>query len=240
MRIVLPGYKILTPISEGGIDELKFIESIGRTCYMSNDKITEDGSSAKKFVSMLIERGHEAMIEFGDLTVQFYVNRGVTHELVRHRLASFAQESTRYCVYNLDKFGSRITMVLPVQYIDKLEFETQIGKDGLEEISYVNFAGDTICPDYIEWCKACANCEEKYLEMVNSSIRAEYARAVLPNSTKATITMKANYREWRNIFKLRADTVHAHPDMSYIMCKLLREVKSKIPIVFDDIYPEIV
>ena len=113
MRIIQPSYEILTEISEGGIKELQLIEKIGRVCYKSEDKITEDGESAKKFVQMLIGRGHEAMIEHSTLSVKFTVDRGVSHELVRHRIASFAQESTRYCNYSKDKFDNGITFIKP-------------------------------------------------------------------------------------------------------------------------------
>ena len=111
MNILKAGFEILTPISEGGIDELKHIEKIGRVCYKSEGNITEDGESAKKFVKMLIERGHEAMIEHSSLSVKFTVDRGVSHELVRHRIASFAQESTRYVNYSLEKFGNEINVI---------------------------------------------------------------------------------------------------------------------------------
>lgn len=113
MKIIKAGYEILTPISEGGIEELQHIEKIGRVCYKSENKITEDGESAKKFVKMIIDKGHEAMIEHSSLSVKFTVDRGVSHELVRHRIASFAQESTRYCNYSKDKFGKEITVIEP-------------------------------------------------------------------------------------------------------------------------------
>lgn len=100
MNILKAGYEILTPISNGGIDELKHIERIGRVCYKSEDKITEDGESAKKFCKMLIANHHEAMIEHSTLSVIFTCDRGVSHEMVRHRIASFAQESTRYVSYS--------------------------------------------------------------------------------------------------------------------------------------------
>ena len=99
MNKIKASYEILTPISEGGIKELQHIEKIGRVCYKSEDYITEDGESARKFVAMLIRNGHEAMIEHSFFSVKFTVDRGVSHELVRHRIASFAQESTRYCNY---------------------------------------------------------------------------------------------------------------------------------------------
>ena len=106
MKVLTAGYEILTPISEGGIEELKHIELIARECYKSLDKITDDGESAKKFVKNLIDAGHEAMIEHSTLSVKFMVDRGVTHEIVRHRIASYAQESTRYVNYSKDKYGN--------------------------------------------------------------------------------------------------------------------------------------
>ena len=113
MKIIKAGYEILTPISEGGIHELQHIEKIARVCYKSENLITEDGESAKKMVKMLINKGHEAMIEHSMLAVKFIVDRGISHELVRHRIASFAQESTRYCNYSKDKFGKEITVIEP-------------------------------------------------------------------------------------------------------------------------------
>ena len=111
MNILKAGFEILTPISEGGIEELKHIEKIARVCYKSEEKITDDGESAKKFVKMLLDRGHEAMLEHSSLSVKFVADRGVSHELVRHRIASFAQESTRYVNYSLDKFGNEINVI---------------------------------------------------------------------------------------------------------------------------------
>ena len=113
MKILEPSYEILTPISPGGIQELKLIERVARICYQSEDWITEDGESANKIVKMLISRGHEAMIEHSFLSVIFTVDRGVSHELVRHRIASFAQESTRYCNYSKDKFDGEVTFIQP-------------------------------------------------------------------------------------------------------------------------------
>ena len=111
MKIVKSNYEILTPISDGGIDELAMIEKVGRTCYKSESKI--DSASAKRFVENLIRNGHEAMLEHSILTVKFTVDRGISHEIVRHRLASFAQESTRYCNYSNSKFDSQITVIDP-------------------------------------------------------------------------------------------------------------------------------
>lgn len=114
MKFVDPSFDILTDISSGGIKELKHIERCGRISYRSEDKITEDGESAKKFVAMLIRNGHESVLEHGSLTVEFTVDRAIANELVRHRLASFTQDSTRYCNYSKDKFGGDVTYILPL------------------------------------------------------------------------------------------------------------------------------
>lgn len=215
MKIIKPSYEILTPISKGGIKELQHIEKIGRVCYKSEDRITEDGESAKKFVKMLINNGHEAMIEHSSLSVKFVVDRGVSHELVRHRIASFAQESTRYCNYSKDKFGNEITVILPCF------FDTGMG---ILSNSLV----------YQEWKSSCEWAEEHYFNLLKMGATPQQARTVLPNSLKTEIIITANYREWRNFFKLRTAEA-AHPQMREITIPLLKELKSLIPIIFDDI-----
>lgn len=209
MKIIEPSYEILTEISEGGIKELQHIEKIVRVCYKSEDKITEDGESAKKFVKMLIDIGHEAMIEHSTLSVKFTVDRGVSHELVRHRIASFAQESTRYCNYSKDKFDNGITFIKP-------------------------FFFDEHSEKYDFWKRAMELSEYLYLDLLESGATPQEARSVLPNSTKTEITITANYREWRNFFKLRTEKA-AHPQMREITIPLLKELKEKLPIIFDDI-----
>lgn len=215
MKIIKPSYEILTPISKGGIKELQHIEKIGRVCYKSEDRITEDGESAKKFVKMLINNGHEAMIEHSSLSVKFVVDRGVSHELVRHRIASFAQESTRYCNYSKDKFGNEITVILPCF------FDTGMG---ILSNSLV----------YQEWKLSCEWAEEHYFNLLKMGATPQQARTVLPNSLKTEITITANYREWRNFFKLRTAEA-SHPQMREVTIPLLKELKTHIPIIFDDI-----
>ena len=215
MKIIKPSYEILTPISDGGIKELQHIEKIGRVCYKSEDRITDDGESAKKFVKMLISNGHEAMIEHSSLSVKFVVDRGVSHELVRHRIASFAQESTRYCNYSKDKFGNEITVILPCF------FDTGMG---ILSNSLV----------YQEWKLACEYAEERYFNLLKMGATPQQARTVLPNSLKTEITITANYREWRNFFKLRTAEA-SHPQMREVTIPLLKELKTLIPIIFDDI-----
>ena len=221
MNKIKASYEILTPISEGGIKELQHIEKIGRVCYKSEDYITEDGESARKFVAMLIRNGHEAMIEHSFLSVKFTVDRGVSHELVRHRIASFAQESTRYCNYAKDKFGAECA------YIDLepgIMLDNKMKKMSGEEIALV----------MAEWTSAMEDAERHYMRLLELGATPQIARAVLPNSTKTEITVSANYREWRNFFKLRVPA-DVHPQMREVTIPLLRELKGMIPVIFDDI-----
>ena len=224
MNILKPGFEILTPISEGGIEELKHIEKIGRVCYKSEGKITEDGESAKKFLKMLIDRGHEAMIEHSSLSMKFVVDRGVSHELVRHRIASFAQESTRYVNYSLEKFGNEINVI---DIRNGIDLDNKMKNMNAETIEFI----------IREWLLAMEDAEKHYMKMIELGATPQIARSVLPNSTKTEITITANYREWRNFFKLRVPNT-AHPQMREVTIPLLKELKTRLPIIFDDINEE--
>ena len=221
MNKIKASYEILTPISEGGTKELQHIEKIGRECYKSEDYITEDGESARKFVAMLIRNGHEAMIEHSFLSVKFTVDRGVSHELVRHRIASFAQESTRYCNYAKDKFGAECAFI---------DLEPGIMLDNKMK----KMSGEEIALVMAEWTSAMEDAERHYMRLLELGATPQIARAVLPNSTKTEITVSANYREWRNFFKLRVPA-DVHPQMREVTIPLLKELKGMIPVIFDDI-----
>ena len=210
MKLVKPGYEILTEID--GLKELQTIERAARTCYKSEAAITEDGESAKKLIRRLIQNGHEAMLEHSFLSVKFTVDRGVTHELVRHRLCSFAQESTRYCNYAGKKFGYDVRFVIPYFFADK--------------------------PDAMQiWSEACARAEQAYFDLLDGDTTPQEARTVLPSSTAAEIVMSGNYREWRHILRLRTAR-DAHPQMREVMCPLGKELQSRIPVIFDDCVTE--
>lgn len=246
MKIVNPKATITTKISEGGVEELKHIERIARTCYKSEDKISDDLSSAKKMIANLILNGHEAMIEHSKLSVEFCVDRGVSHELVRHRLASFAQESTRYCNYSKDKFGGEITVINP---LGGLVFQgDKYNKSSydfiMNQLTQALDTGDTIPDSYNDeynlagffynWIDSILAAEKAYVELTKHlGVSPQMARSVLPNSTKTTIHITANYREWRAIFALRT-AKPAHPQMREVMVPLLLELKEKIPVIFDD------
>ena len=170
---------------------------------------------------MLLDRGHEAMLEHSSLSVKFTVDRGVSHELVRHRIASFAQESTRYCNYSLDKFDNNINVI---DIIDGIELDNKMANMDAEIIQLI----------IREWLSAMEDAEEHYMRMIQLGATPQIARSVLPNSTKTEITITANYREWRAFFKLRTANA-AHPQMRQVTIPLLNELKGLIPVIFDDI-----
>ena len=208
MRFIKPYAEICKDFD--GEEMLKKIERVARTCYKSEGKI-KDGS-ARKMVAGLIKSGHDAMLEHASVTVKFVVDRGISHELVRHRMASFAQESTRYCNYIKDDFGSEITFIIP-KYLD----------------------GESAA--YDAWKSVMEYCEDAYFYLLNIGFMPQEARAVLPNSTKTEVVMTANLREWRHFFKLRAlgTTGKPHPQMLEVTIPLLEDFKRAIPVVFDDL-----
>lgn len=231
MKIVEPKYEILTDISEGGIKELQQIERVARVCYKSEDKITPDGESAKKLVGFLVKQGHEAMLEHSQLSVLFTCDRGIANELVRHRIGSFAQESTRYCNYSKEKFGGELSFILPFYIPDEPKENAIKAASSTEELKKL----ETDYQIHNAWYWTCDDAEKSYKTLIANGMRPEQARCVLPLCLKTEIVVTANYREWRNIFKLRTP-VAAHPQMRELMCPLLLEVQKKIPVVFDDIY----
>ena len=184
------------------------IEQAGRTCYKSEDKITED--SAGEFIERIKGFKHDSVLEHGSITVRFITDRGVSHELVRHRLASFSQESTRYCNYGKDKFGNEITVIEPCFWVD-----------------------DVVA--YETWKSACETAERYYFHLLDGNT-PQQARSVLPNSLKTEVVMTANPREWRHVFKVRAHR-DAHPQMVEVMKPLLAKFQTHWPALFGDVNP---
>lgn len=205
MRVVEPSIEIIDRID--GKKVLKKLEQIGRVCYKSEDKITEE--SAERFIASLIKRGHESVIEHESISVKVICDRGVTHEIVRHRLASYSQESTRYCNYVLDRFGNEITVVKPLFW----ERESK---------------------EYCLWMETMQCIEKSYFALIQNGAKPEEARSILPNSLKTEIVMTMNMREWRHFFKLRTSEF-AHPQMREVAKMILCEFKKQIPVLFDDI-----
>jgi len=205
MKIIPPSFDIIGDVN--GAEVLKNIERAGRTCYKSEDLITPDSAAA--FVKRILKRGHESVIEHDKATVRIVCDRGVSHEIVRHRIASFSQESTRYCNYAKDKFGNELTFIRP--------FFWQEDSD-----------------KYRLWQKTMQTIEDAYMEMLEMGATPEEARSILPNSLKTEILVTMNMRSWRHFFKLRT-TEGAHPQMREVARPLLGAFKNKIPVLFDDI-----
>lgn len=211
MKIIKPSFELLDAVDGAAV--LRKIEQCGRTCYRSEDRITPD--SAAKFVRNVIQRGHESVIEHVSITAKFICDRGVTHEIVRHRIASYSQESTRYCRYSDAKFDGELTFIQPC------------------------FLGET--PDYENdpvantWVRACGMIEADYKYMLENGATPEQARAVLPNSLKTELVCTMNLREWRHFFRLRCSE-RAHPQMREIALIALKVMHDAVPIVFDDLW----
>lgn len=205
MRIVRAGYEILGEMD--GQEMLRHIECCGRVCYKSEEKIGAESSAG--FVRNIIRRDHTSVIEHVSFTVRFIVDRGISHEIVRHRIASYSQESTRYCNYAGGKFGGEVTVIAPCFWSE----------------------GD---PPFQTWKAACEAAEENYFRLLDQGATPQEARSVLPGSLKTELMMTANLREWRHFLRLRTAKA-AHPQVREVAIPLLSELQKKIPIIFDDI-----
>lgn len=205
MKMIPPSFELLD--CPDGTALLQKIELAGRVCYKSETKITPD--SAYDFIYRILKSGHESVLEHEKLSARIVCDRGVSHEIVRHRIASYSQESTRYCNYSLDKYQNELTFIRPFFWADEPE-KLQI------------------------WIEAMEMAERSYLALISKGASPQEARSVLPNSLKTEIVVTMNMREWRHFFKLRTSTA-AHPQMQEIATPLLRCFQRTIPVIFDDI-----
>lgn len=208
MQVIMPSVEIIDHIDGNKI--IKKIESIGRVCYKSESKITED--SAEKFIINILNSGHESVIEHESVSVRVICDRGVSHEIVRHRIASYSQESTRYCNYSKEKFGKELTVIKPIFW--------EVGSE-----------------EYKIWLDMMNRIEHDYNTLIEMGAKPQEARSILPNSLKTEIVMTMNLREWRHFFKLRT-SLRAHPQMREIAMMILEKFKKEIPLFFDDIISE--
>lgn len=209
MKIIDP--YIIIEDDLNGEEILKKIEKCGRTAYKSEDKITKD--SARKFAAMIISRKHESVLEHHLITVRVICDRGITHEIVRHRVASYTQESTRYCNYAKGKFDNELTFIKP---------------------NFWNIENRTDKTKFEIWKESLADAEKNYMKLIESGATPQEARSVLPNSLKSEIVVTMNLRSWRNFFVLRTDK-SAHPQMIQIAQMIKSEFQKNIPIIFDDL-----
>ena len=208
MKIIKPSVEFITPLNGKAVMER--LEQCGRVCYKSENSIAE--GSAEKFLKGIISRGHESVLEHCTITVKFICDRGVSHEIVRHRIAAYCQESTRYCNYSKDKFGREITVIEPC-YLD-----------------------DT-SDKWRTWERACAMAEKHYFSLLDMGCTPQEARAVLPNSLKTELVMTADIREWRHFLKLRCSAA-AHPQIREVATQLLDALYQEMPVLFGDIWED--
>lgn len=204
MKIIDPSFRWLNGKIPDGAVILNRIATAGRVCYQS-EPTTDDSA----FVRTLIRRGHESVLEHAVISVRIICDRGVSHEIVRHRIASYSQESTRYCNYSKDKFGNELTFIRPP------------------------WLGDHPTADR-EWRGMMKEVENVYLHLLNIGWTPEQARSVLPNSLKTEIVVTMNLREWRHFFRLRCAPA-AHPQMRQVANMLLNGFRETVPVIFDDI-----
>ena len=242
MKIINAGYRIMKPDVDDPKtypDILRSLTEIGHTAYKSDAEVTDD--KAEAFAKRLIRDGHESVLEHESIRVKFIVDRGISHELVRHRLAAFTQESTRFCCYDKDKFGNEITVIEPMWYAgipkerkELIRYEWNLS---YEEQHYgINDFND-LEQRYGQWYIGCKEAEENYMAMLYFGAAPQEARNVLPTSLKTEVVMTANLREWRHILSLRAvgTTGKPHPQMQEVMLPLLAELYLKMPALFEDI-----
>lgn len=228
MKIIEPSYEILHLAS--AIEVFALIELAGRTCYKSEEKIDNERwikdcedkedfyvrpiefTSSYKFIKTLLSHDppHLSVLEHSMMTVKFICDRGVSHELVRHRLCSFSQESTRYCNYSQGRFGKELTFIKPVFWEEELTNNV-----------------------YDEWYQFCKHVENTYKYMIEfCNAKPEEARSVLPNSIKTEIVVTANLRQWGHIFYQRTSN-KAHPQMRQLMVPLLEDIRERLPLIYD-------
>lgn len=208
MNVIKPSAELLTPIDSEWV--LRHLERAGRLCYKSEDKSDGTVAGSSKFLKDKIARGHESIIEHFSVSVLFVCDRGVSHEIVRHRLASYSQESTRYCNYSKECFGREITVIEPC------------------------FADRWTPEQYKIWYNAMEAAERHYMHLLDTGATPQEARAVLPNSLKTEIIMTANIREWRHFFKVRC-APEAHPQMREVANMALKLFREALPSLFEDI-----
>ncbi len=220
MKLVRPHYTIITPMPWAAM--MEHVEYCGRISYQTEELIA--AGSAAEFVRKLIHLGHESVLEHASFTVIFEVNRGVTHEVVRHRIASPTQESTRYCNYSLGKFSNSVTYTDPTG-------------GALLDVKMSNLPDADLEAIMKEWMQGCLDAERHYFRLLELGATTQFARGMLNESTKAQIAITTNIREWRLILGQRSAPV-AHPQMREVIVPLLLELKEECSPFFSDIVPD--
>jgi len=225
VKIVDPSAELIecTGGSYGAMLELIGLAAVN--CYKEESALDEAGSY-ERVCKSIIRRGHESVLEHASITVRIICDRGVSHELVRHRIGAYSQESTRYCNYSSGKFGGEITVIKPSWLGDGVYSLSGAFKD--EE--YVQYHTD------LAWLEAMQYSERTYNFLIKSGWKPEQARTVLPNSLKTEIIVTFNIRQWRWVLSQRtSQNPRAHPQMREIMDIVHAKLKQEFPIFFTEL-----
>ncbi len=202
MLIIPP--EIRVPASQLDERVMLRLERCARICYKSEDKMDDEYSQS--FLQRIVNSGHESVIEHEKVTALFIIDRGISHELVRHRIGSYSQESTRYCNYGKDRFGREISVIKPYFYIPGTE-------------------------THALWEESCLLAEKNYLDLLDKGSTPQEARSILPTCLKTEIAVTYNIREWRHFFYMRCSTA-AHPQMRQVAIPLLLLFQDKFKALF--------
>lgn len=237
MKIVKPSFKVMRGLDRSVIP---FLEECGRVCYKSEDLITD--TSATSFVKGIVKSGHESVIEHAHITVRIIGNRAMSHQIVRHRIASYSQESQRYVNYSKNKFGNELTFIDPMFSVDGIRMTleeldsimVEHEESGLEYSEEL----DKLIHAYAEFEEHCNVSESRYMDLVGY-VKAEEARDILPNSCKTEMVMTCNLRSWRHFFAERAVNKRAQYQIRYIAQGMLKEFNEVLPEIFSDLVEEI-
>ena len=205
MKIIEPSVELINPIPYELA--LNTVEIAGRTCYQSEDKITD--GSAEALIRRIIKSGHESVLEHVSVTARFICDRGVSHEIARHRIGAYSQESTRYCNYSNGKFGGEITVIKPCFWRPNTE-------------------------PYDRWASSCFKAEYEYFKLLENGATPQEARSVLPNSLKTALIVTYDLREWRHFLRLRC-APDAHPQMQQVAKMAQKLLTERYPVFFEDL-----
>lgn len=247
MRLVKPSWEIMP--------HLPYPQMLDNVCHMIGHCYKADAPTVMEeqeaFIQARLRKHHDSVIEHVGFSVDFVVDRGITHELVRHRISSPTQESTRYCNYSMGKFGEHVTFVMPPfvsAHIPEGEYvglrKTNFGTFLLPKYTPEKSTDHPLVPDqavYL-WLDTMLSAGDSYLRAVSSvggSMPPEIARGMLPHATKADFGTTANMRQWRTVFKQRAlgITGRPHPQMLEVMEPLFEECIRRFPAFFKDLDP---
>jgi thymidylate synthase (FAD) len=229
MKIIKPRWSWISKPPYG--EALKVVELATRLCYKSENKIGD--GTAEPLIRKIIQMGHHSVLEHVQLTARLITSRGISHELVRHRLCAFSQESTRYVDYE----GKDMEFIQPSWVHDDCLATSLHQLRSLKECDYdFHMAPGADCYREFRWIRFIEEAEKQYKELRDQDLPPQFARGVLPNDLKTEMIMSANIRQWRHIFNLRVlnKTGRAHPDVVGLLLPMYEDLRCTYPVFFED------